>query len=163
MNLLGKYFGWLVLALIIIAGIFSTLAAPKIMAQSSLSSAQIKEIVLRQAQAWEEQNAQAIADDFAENATFIAGGFKFVGQQQISKAALDYFREFHHTSVEIKRIIIDGDREAWAEPNRGAVEWDWRDQNRKTGKEGWAEDAIIFELANDKIIYWREYIEKRIN
>ncbi|NJL52609.1 MAG: nuclear transport factor 2 family protein [Hydrococcus sp. SU_1_0] len=129
------------------------------MAQSSLSSAQIKELVLRQAQAWEDQNAKAIANDFAENAIFIAGGFKFVGQEQIRQAALDYFREFHQTSVEIKRIIIDGDREAFPEGNRGAVEWDWRDQNRKTGKEGRAEDAIVFELAKDKIIYWREYIE----
>jgi limonene-1,2-epoxide hydrolase len=41
------------------------------------------------------------------------------------------------------------------------VEWDWRDQNRKTGKEGFAEDAIVFELANGKILYWREYIEKK--
>lgn len=153
MNFLGKYFRWLVLALITITGIFNTLAAPQIMAQSFLPSAQIKEMIIRQAQAWEDQDAQAIADDFAENAIFIAAGFKFVGQQQIHQAALDYFRKFHHTSVEIKRTIIDGDR--------GAVEWDWRDQNRQTGKSGWAEDAIVFELAKGKIIYWREYIEKK--
>jgi uncharacterized protein (TIGR02246 family) len=153
LNLSGKYFGWLVLALVIITGILNTLAAPQIMAQSSLSSTQIKEMIIRQAEAWENQDPQAIADDFAENAIFMAGKFKFVGQQQIRKAAQDYFREFHHTSVEIKRTIIDGDR--------GAVEWDWRDQNRQTGKSGWAEDAIIFELAKGKIIYWREYIEKK--
>jgi uncharacterized protein (TIGR02246 family) len=151
LNLLGKYFGWLILAIIIITGIFNTLAAPQTMAQSSLSRTQIKEMIIRQAQAWEDQDAQAIADDFAENAIFIAGKFKFVGQQQIRKAALDYFREFHLTSVEIKRTIIDG--------ARGAVEWDWRDQNRKTGKSAWAQDAIVFELANGKIVYWREYIE----
>jgi uncharacterized protein (TIGR02246 family) len=153
LNFLRKYFGWFVLVIIIITGIFNTFAAPQMMAQSSLSSAQIKEIVLRQAQAWEDQDAQAIAKDFAENAIFIAAGFKFVGKEQISKAAQDYFQQFHHTSVEVKRIIIDGDC--------GAVEWDWRDQNRKTGKSGWAEDAIVFELANGKIIYWREYIEKK--
>jgi len=153
LSLLGKYFGWLVLAIIIITWIFNTLAAPQIMAQSSLSSAQIKEMIIRQAQAWEDQNYQAIADDFAENATFMAASFKFVGKEQISKAAQDYFREFHYISVEIKRTIIDGDL--------GAVEWDWRDQNRKTGKSGWAEDVIVFELANGKIVYWREYIEKK--
>lgn len=153
MNLSGKYFSWLVLALIIITGILNTLTAPQIMAQSSLSSTQVKEMIIRQAQAWENQDAQAIADDFAENAVFIVGKFKFVGQQQINKAAQDYFREFHQTSVEIKRTIIDGDR--------SAVEWDWRDRNRKTGKLGWAEDAIVFELANGKIVYWREYIDKK--
>lgn len=135
--------------------ILSTLATPQIMAESLLSSAQIQEIIVRQAQAWEQQDAQAIVDDFAEDAIFIAAGFKFTGKQQIKKAAQDYFKQFHHTSVTIKRTILDVDK------NCGAVEWDWRDQNRKTGKEGFAEDAIVFELANGKILYWREYIEKK--
>lgn len=151
MNFLGKYFAWLILFVIIFLGIFNPAPTSQTMAQSLSSSAQ--EIIVRQAQAWEDQDAQSIADDFAENAIFIAAGFKFVGKKQIIKAAQDYFQQFHHTSVEIKRTIIDGDR--------GAVEWDWRDQNRQTGKSGWAEDAIVFELANGKIIYWREYIEKK--
>lgn len=128
------------------------MATPQIMAES-ISPEQIQAIIVRQAQAWEEQNAQAIVNDFAEEAIFIAAGFKFTGKQQIKQAAQDYFRQFNHTSVKIKRTIVDGDL--------GAVEWDWRDQNRKTGKESFAEDAIIFELANGKILYWREYIEKK--
>ena len=114
---------------------------------------QVEEMVIRQARAWENQNAEAIANDFAEDALFIAAGFRFEGKQGIKKAAKDYFKDFHQTKVEIKRIII--------EDNKGAVEWDWRDRNRKTNKEGFAEDAIVFELAEGKIIYWREYIEKK--
>lgn len=114
---------------------------------------QVTEMVVRQANAWEKQDVEAIAGDFAEDAVFIAAGFRFEGQQRIRQAARDYFAQFHNTSVEIKRIIVDG--------NMGAVEWDWRDRNRKTGQEGFAEDAIIFELENDKIVYWREYIEKK--
>ena len=38
--------------------ILSTLATPQIMAESLLSSAQIQEIIVRQAQAWEQQDAQ---------------------------------------------------------------------------------------------------------
>ena len=41
------------------------------------------------------------------------------------------------------------------------MEWDWQDRDRKTNKQGFAEDAIVFELARGKIIYWREYIEKK--
>ncbi|NJK57721.1 MAG: nuclear transport factor 2 family protein [Pleurocapsa sp. SU_5_0] len=119
----------------------------------SISPEQIQAMIVRQAQAWEEQNVQAIVNDFAEEAMFIAAGFKFTGKQQIKQAAQDYFKQFYHTSVKIKRTIVDGDL--------GAVEWDWRDQNRKTGKESLAEDAIVFELANGKILYWREYIEKK--
>jgi hypothetical protein len=29
----------------------------------------------------------------------------------------------------------------------------WDTNNRKTGKSGWAEDTIVFELANGKIIF----------
>lgn len=153
LNLQQKYLDCLIFSVVIIALIFNTLATPQIMAESLLSSEQIQAMIVRQAQAWEEQDAQAIADDFAEDAIFIAAGFKFTGKQQIRKAAQDYFKQFHHTSVTIKRTIIDGDC--------GAVEWDWRDQNRKSGIEGFAEDAIIFELAKGKIVYWREYIEKK--
>lgn len=114
---------------------------------------QITEMVVRQANAWEKQDVEAIANDFAENALFIAAGFRFEGRERIKQAARDYFARFDDTSVKIERIIVDG--------NMGAVEWDWRDRNRKTGQTGFAEDAIIFELENGKIIYWREYIEKK--
>ena len=114
---------------------------------------QITEMVVRQANAWEKQDIEAIANDFAENAVFIAAGFKFEGKERIKQAARDYFAGFDDTAVNIERIIVDG--------NMGAVEWDWRDRNRKTGQKSFAEDAIIFELENGKIIYWREYIEKK--
>jgi uncharacterized protein (TIGR02246 family) len=153
LNFKRKYLDCLALSVIIITVIINTLVTPQITAESLLSSEQIQEIVSRQAHAWEQQDAQAIVDDFAKDAIFIAAGFKFTGKQQIKKAAQDYFKQFHHTSVTIKRTVVDGDC--------GAVEWDWRDQNRKTGKEGFAEDAIVFELANGKILYWREYIEKK--
>jgi uncharacterized protein (TIGR02246 family) len=119
----------------------------------SMEYREISEMVRRQARAWESQNVEAIIGDFAPDAVFIAAGFRFEGQQQIEQAARDYFRQFDNTSVEIKRIIIDGDR--------GAVEWDWRDRQRQSDREGFAEDAIIFEMDNGKIVYWREYIEKK--
>jgi uncharacterized protein (TIGR02246 family) len=114
---------------------------------------QILDLVNRQAKAWENADAQAIAADFAEDAIFIAPGSEFNGKQQVQKAAQDYFKQFTDTQVRIKRIIIDGDR--------GAVEWAWSDRNRQTDKPSYAEDAIIFELENSKIVYWREYIEKK--
>ena len=111
-------------------------------------------LVERQAKAWENQDLSSLVGDFASNAVFKAGGFTFTGVEAIEKAARDYFRDFKDTKVDIKRIII--------EDNQGAVEWDWSDRNKKTGKPSAAEDAIIFELQSDgKIIYWREYIEKK--
>ncbi len=149
-NIRQKYLNSLIitgLLLLITLLMQQTVAQPLPMKEQNI------EIVMRQAQAWSEQDVQVIANDFAEDAVFIAAGFKFQGKQQIKQAAQNYFQQFHHTSVKIKRIVIEG--------KQGAVEWDWRDQERKTGKKGYAEDAIIFELENNKIIYWREYIEKQ--
>jgi len=146
-----KYLTLLITTVIATLLLFNTLT-PQTMAQSLLSREQIEEMVVRQAQAWENQDAKAIADDFAEDAIFIAAGFKYQGKQKIEQAARDYFNSVDRTTVTIKNIVI--------EENKGAVEWDWRDFN-KAGKEGFAEDAIVFELAEDKIIYWREYIEKK--
>jgi uncharacterized protein (TIGR02246 family) len=110
-------------------------------------------MVERQASAWENADASAIVRDFAEDAIFIAAGTKFSGKAAIKQAAEDYFAQFTDTKVIIKRIIIDG--------VQGAVEWDWSDRNKKTGQNSQAEDAIIFELKDGKIVYWREYIEKK--
>ena len=114
----------------------------------------IQAIVKKQALAWEKGDVSSIVEDFDSNATFIAAGHIFQGKEAIQKAAEDYFRQFTDTKVTIKRVIIDS--------NQGAVEWDWSDRDRQTGKQSEAEDAIIFELQdNGKISYWREYIEKK--
>lgn len=153
LNTKQKYSSLLIIIGVSIAILLNTLLMQPTVAQPMLMKEQITEMVIRQAKAWESQDAKAIADDFADDAVFIAAGFKFEGKQQIENAARNYFKQFNQTSVKIKRIIIGG--------AQGAVEWDWRDQNRQTGTEGYAEDAIIFELKDGKIVYWREYIEKK--
>ena len=111
-------------------------------------------MVERQATAWETQDVSSLIEDFAPDAIFIAGGFTFKGVEAIEKAAADYFEQFSDTKVKIKRTIF--------KDRQGAVEWDWSDRHKKTGKPSAAEDAIIFELRDDgKITYWREYIEKK--
>ena len=118
------------------------------------SETDIKALVEKQAKAWENQDVASLVEDFAPDAVFKAASFTFNGVDGIKNAAQNYFRDFTDTRVEIRRIII--------ESNQGAVEWDWSDRNKKTGKPSAAEDAIIFELNDDgKIVYWREYIEKK--
>lgn len=113
----------------------------------------IADIVNRQAQAWQNADAAAIVADFAADATFMVPGSTFKGEQAIREAAQNYFDQFTETKIKIKRII--------AEDNEGAVEWDWTDKNKQTGKQSYAEDAIIFALQDGKITYWREYIEDK--
>ncbi len=118
------------------------------------SESNLQALVERQAKAWEQGDVSSIVRDFAPNATFKAASYTFEGVEAIQKTATDFFNEFTDVKISIKRIII--------EENQGAVEWDWSDRNKKTGEISEAEDAIIFEVQNDgKIIYWREYIEKK--
>jgi uncharacterized protein (TIGR02246 family) len=113
----------------------------------------IKQIVERQAKAWETAESDKIIADFAEDSLFIVPGFTYRGKQQIKESAETYFAKFTDTKITIKRIIVKG--------NEGAVEWSWSEKNRKTGEESQAEDALVFELEAGKIKYWREYIDKQ--
>lgn len=113
----------------------------------------MQEIAERQASAWENADADKIIADFAEDSLFVVPGFSFKGKQQIKEEAENYFTEFTETKIQITRVIF---RE-----NQGAMEWIWTDKNKKTGETSRAEDAIIFELEDGKIKYWREYIDKQ--
>jgi uncharacterized protein (TIGR02246 family) len=112
----------------------------------------IKQLVQRQANAWEAADSDKIIADFADDALFIVPGALCRGKEEIKAAAESYFAEFVDTKVTIKRIIVKGDE--------GAIEWTWSEKNKQTGQTSQAEDAIIFELEQGKIKYWREYIDK---
>ena len=121
--------------------------------QSESIEPKIKQMVERQIHAWESADSDKLIADFAEDSWFIVPGSTFRGKQQIKEVAKKYFSEFTDTKVTVKRIIVNG--------NEGTVEWSWRDKNKTTGEESQAEDAIVFELEEGKIKYWREYIDKQ--
>ena len=112
----------------------------------------IRQLVERQANAWETANSEQIIADFAEDSLFVLPGSTFRGKQKIKEAAESYFQQSTETKITIKRLIVNG--------NQCAIEWDWIEKDQETGKESKAEDAIIFELEGEKIKYWREYIDK---
>ncbi|MGL6338399.1 MAG: nuclear transport factor 2 family protein, partial [Waterburya sp.] len=132
--------------------ILESLPTNFLITSSTMNQQEIKTIVDRQARAWETEDVETIIADFAENGLFIAAKKQFKGKQAIKTAAENYFSQYTAIKINIKRLIVQG--------NSGAIEWDWSDRDRQTGVIGNAEDAIIFELENNKIIYWREYIDK---
>jgi limonene-1,2-epoxide hydrolase len=46
---------------------------------------------------------------------------------------------------------VDGDQ--------GALEWTWHETHHADNQERTIDDAIIFTLRDDKIVYWREYFD----
>jgi len=113
----------------------------------------IPELIQRQAQAWETADSDKLIADFAEDSVFIVPGSRFRGKQQIQAAAEDYFAQVTETKITINAIIVQG--------NKGAVEWIWLQRNKETGELSKVEDAIIFELDQGKITYWREYMDNK--
>ncbi|MEM8864711.1 MAG: nuclear transport factor 2 family protein [Planctomycetota bacterium] len=122
-------------------------------AQAAGSQRAIQALVERQAEAWRIGDAEMVAADFAEDAKFVVGTIVTIeGRDAIKGAALDYFANYTDTQVEIIRVISDG--------NHGVVRWDWSDRHRETNARSKAEDAILFEIQEGKIVYWREFIDK---
>lgn len=120
---------------------------------STQKFSEIRSLIERQAKAWESANVDRIVADFADDSVFIAPGSTLRGKSAIADVAKGYFANFTDIKIEIKRIIF--------QENEGAVEWTWQDKNKNTNEESYAEDAIIFEMENNKIKYWREYIDKK--
>ncbi len=109
------------------------------------------QLVLRQANAWENEDNEAAVADFAENGIFISPGGRWQGHDAIADAMRGFYKVSHEVTVEITRVFIH--------ENQGAAEWTWHETRRTDGKRLSAEDAIIFQLEGDKIIYWREYFD----
>jgi uncharacterized protein (TIGR02246 family) len=116
-----------------------------------MDKGQAIELVERQARAWEKADAEAVVADFAEDAVLISPGGRSEGKAAIRDGVIASSQKIRDVQVEITRVLIDGDE--------GAVEWRWSETRLSDGQRYSVEDAIIFVLRDDKIIYWREYFD----
>jgi uncharacterized protein (TIGR02246 family) len=124
---------------------------PVAIAPEIMQPEDIKEIVRRSKEAWVTKDADAIATLFARDGEFIVPGNRYVGREAIKKVAADFFAANLSVAIEIKNIIIEGDR--------AAVEWLWQERDNATGRLKKADDAIIIDFQAGKIARWREYID----
>ena len=119
-----------------------------------MNKAQLYELVQRQARAWEQADTTAILADFAPDGLFISPGGRWQGHEAIRGAVESFFASATDVQCQVTRVLLDSEQ-----GDQGAAEWTWSETNRKTGKRHTTEDAIIFVLRGDKIVYWREYID----
>jgi uncharacterized protein (TIGR02246 family) len=116
-----------------------------------MTSEEARRLVERQAAAWERADLDAIVADFAPDALFISPGGRWQGPAAIRGAAKAFFDSVGQVQVTITRVLNDG--------QQGAAEWTWSEQRRSTGQRHTAEDAIIFQVKDGQIVYWREYFD----
>jgi uncharacterized protein (TIGR02246 family) len=110
-----------------------------------------RQLVQRVARAWEDADLDAISADFAEDGIFISPGGRWQGPAQIRQAAEAFYREACDVKVDVTRVLVMGDQ--------GAAEWTWSETRKRDGSRHAADDGVIFELREGRIIYWREYFD----
>lgn len=110
-----------------------------------------RDIVERMATAWIQADIPAIVDLFAPDGVFISPGGRAEGHTAIAALATAFFAASLALTVTIRRVLVNGDV--------GAIEWIWTETDPATNQRRTMEDAIVFELRDGKLIYWREYFD----
>jgi uncharacterized protein (TIGR02246 family) len=119
--------------------------------QNSFPPQDIRSTIELARNAWIARDADAVAQLFTEDGTLIVPGQRWQGRARIRSEIAKFARDYTDVNITIHRIIIDRDR--------AAVEWHYEDTETATGKRNRSDDAIVLEVQNGLISYWREYFD----
>ncbi|MBF2021815.1 MAG: SgcJ/EcaC family oxidoreductase [Hydrococcus sp. C42_A2020_068] len=116
----------------------------------SMQPEEIRATIEQAREAWVKGDAEAFASLFSPDGEFIVPGNRWVGREAIRQVAADFFASHSSVRIDIKQIIIEGDR--------AAVEWYWEEKNQE-GRLNRADDAILVDFQAGQIVRFREYID----
>jgi ketosteroid isomerase-like protein len=111
-----------------------------------------RQLVERQARAWEKQDFTIASSDWLPTAVLTSPEGN-TAAAQMPASMKDYFKDFSDLHVSIKNVFGSPDGKNLA------IEWDWAITRKKDGKRGVSHDAIIVDLLGGKIASWREYYD----
>ena len=136
-----KRFACLVMAVLVCAG-----------AASARAQNAARQLVERQARAWEKQDFHLAASDWLPTAVLMSPEGNTPAPQMASSMR-DYFKDFTDLKVTIKNVFTSADG------TKLAIEWDWAITRKRDSKRGVSHDAIMVDLKDGKIASWREYYD----
>jgi uncharacterized protein (TIGR02246 family) len=116
---------------------------------------EINVLIIRAKDAWVARDADALAQLFTPDAQLIVPGQRWQGRTQIREEIAKFGQSYTDVNITIQRTIVDG--------NRAAVEWHYEDTEKATGHHNQSDDAIVIEVENGLISYWREYFDTSSN
>ena len=116
------------------------------------NAAKIRELVDRQAQAWEKHDFGIAAPDWLPSGELLSPGGR-VPVEEMQTAMAGYFKQFRDLRIMVKNVFISTDGA------KAAIEWDWDVTRRRDGARAVSHDAIIVDLVGAKIASWREYFD----
>lgn len=112
----------------------------------------IRELVERQARAWEGNDFELAAGDWHPDGVLVSpGGAWPIGKVREEMRKLhDAYRDL---VIEVKNVFTSKGG------HKLALEWDWTVTRKADGLRGTTPDAIIADLKDGKILSWREYFD----
>ncbi len=116
-----------------------------------MDQAAVETKIAAMADAMMRQDAAAVVAHFADDAVMIAPAGRFVGKAAIYEASRAFNRDYTNVVITLKQVIVAG--------NKGVVEWSFAETRRADGYTHLMEDAIVFELRDGLVTYWREYFD----
>ena len=116
------------------------------------NTVKIRELVDRQAQAWEKNDFGIAASDWLPSGELISPGGR-VPAAEIQTVMAGYFKQFRDLRITVKNVFISNDGA------KAAIEWDWEVTRRRDGARAVTRDAIIVDLVGGRIASWREYFD----
>ncbi len=122
-----------------------------------LTAGELHALVARLATLWQSDDLDAGFAQFADDAVLITPAQHYVGREEIIAAMRAFWRDVSAVRITMRRSVAD---EAM---QRVALEWRWSETDRVTGQITEYDDAIIGQLRDGKIVYWREYITPKYN
>jgi ketosteroid isomerase-like protein len=111
-----------------------------------------RQLVDRQARAWEKQDFTLAASDWLPTAVLTSPEGN-TPAADMPKSMKDYFKDFSDLHVTVKNVFVSADG------RKLAIEWDWAVTRKRDGQRGTSHDAIIVDLRGGKIASWREYYD----
>ena len=121
-------------------------------AQVATAQDSSRQLVERQARAWEKQDFNLAASDWLPTAVLTSPEGN-TPAPQMATSMRDYFKDFTGLKVTIKNVFTSADGK------KLAIEWDWAITRKRDGKRGVSHDAIMVDLKDGKIASWREYYD----
>ncbi len=140
-------FRWLLVSILVITLISNTDA----FASQNGPRQAIYSLIEQAKDAWMARDADALAQLFLQDGALIVPGQHWKGQAKIREEIAKFSQQYTDVSITIQQILIDG--------NRAAVEWHYEDTEKSTGQRSQVDDAIIIEVKDGRISYWREYFD----
>jgi uncharacterized protein (TIGR02246 family) len=116
-----------------------------------MDQAAVETKIAAMADAMMRQDAAAVVAHFADDAVMIAPAGRFEGKAAIYEASRAFNRDYTNVVITLKQVIVAG--------NKGVVEWSFAETRRADGYTHLMEDAIVFELRDGLVTYWREYFD----